>query len=271
MNWQEKMMDYLQGNLSEADEIALKNYLQSDEQAQKEWNELKNIYLKLEEIPLPESSENMKVNFWAMVEKEKNTQQKALFWQEKIRGFWENIWTSQWLGRLTFSILLIGVGFGGGYWFNQKNKQVAVNQSDAKITELVTQVNEMKEMMMLSLLEKQSASERLQAVSMSTEIPKVDDKIIEALLKTLNNDENVNVRLATVESLVELANNPKVRQGLIKSINHQESPLVQIALVDAMLALQEKKSVSELEKLLQKKDLNQAVKDKVESSIKTLL
>lgn len=271
INWQEKMMDYLQGNLNEADELAFKNYLQTDEQAQNELEELKNMYLKLEEIPVPEPSEKLNANFWAMVEKEKTSQQKALAWQEKVRGFWANLWQNQWFNRLAYSILLIGIGFGGGYWLNQKNAQVAVNQGDEKMAELVKQMNEMKEMMMLTLIEKQSASERLQAVSMSTEIPNVDEKVIDALLKTLNNDENENVRLATVESLVELAENPKVREGLIKSINHQESPLVQIALVDAMLALQEKKSVSELKKLLQKKDLNEAVKGKIENSIKVLL
>jgi hypothetical protein len=270
-NWEEKMMDYLQGNLSAVEEAEFKQYLQTNPQAQQEVNDLQKIYRALPQIGAPEPSEQLNVKFWTMLDQEKTKMQQSIAWQEKISSFWVSIWQNQWASRLAYSILLIIVGFGSGYWFNQKGNQATANQQEEKMNQLVSQMNEMKEMMMLTMLEKQSASERLQAVSMSSEMKKVDDRVIEALLKTLNNDENENVRLATVESLIELAENPRVREGLIKSINKQESPLVQIALVDAMLALQEKKSVNELKKLLQKKDLNEAVKGKIESSIKVLL
>jgi HEAT repeats len=270
-NWEEKMMDYLQGNLSAVEEAEFKQYLQTNPQAQQEINELQKIYRVLPQIGAPEPSEQLNVKFWTMLNDEKNKVLTTRSWQEKIGDFWAAIGQSKWTNRLAYTILLLVLGFGGGYWFNQKGNQVVANQQEEKMNQLVSQMNEMKEMMMLTMLEKQSASERLQAVSMSSEMKKVDDRVIEALLKTLNNDENENVRLATVESLIELVENPKVREGLIKSINKQESPLVQIALVDAMLALQEKKSVNELKKLLEKKDLNEAVKGKIESSIKVLL
>jgi hypothetical protein len=270
-HWEEKMMDYLQGNLSAVEEKAFEQYLQTNPQAQQTVDELQKIYRALPQIGVPEPSEQMNESFWAMLDKEKTKLERAIVWQEKIRNIWATLWQNQWANRLVYSVLWLIVGFGGGYWFNQKGNQLMTSQQEAKMSQLVNQMNEMKEMMMLTMLEKQSASERLQAVSMSSGMKKVDDRIVEALLKTLNNDENENVRLATVESLIEWSENPQVREGLIKSINKQESPLVQIALVDAMLALQEKKSVNELKKLLQKKDLNEAVKGKIESSIKVLL
>ena len=91
------------------------------------------------------------------------------------------------------------------------------------------------------------------------------------MLQTLNNDPNVNVRLATIEALYQHAENPTVREGLIAAITKQDSPLVQIALADVMLSLQEKKSVAELQKLLRKKDLNQAVEAKVKQTINVLI
>ena len=132
-------------------------------------------------------------------------------------------------------------------------------------------IHMMKEMMMLTMIEQPSASERIQAVNLTNDLNSVNDKIINALLKTLNNDPNVNVRLITVEALYEFAGNPKVREGLIQSISQQESPLVQIALADVMVSLQEKKSVDQFRLLLEKKDLNDAARMKIEESMQVLI
>ena len=125
-------------------------------------------------------------------------------------------------------------------------------------------------MMMLSLLENPAASERLRAVSYTEEINEVDDKVVDALLTTLNNDANVNVRLVTLEALAKLADNVKVREGLVQSITQQESPLVQSALADIMVKLQEKRSVKPLRQLLRDDNLNHLVKGKIEQSIREL-
>lgn len=120
------------------------------------------------------------------------------------------------------------------------------------------------------MLENPTATERLKAVSYTQELNKVDDKVIDALLTTLNSDPNENVRLVTLEALVQLGNYPKVREGLVQSLMKQESPLVQVALADAMVKLQEKRSVKEFKQLLQKENLNKAVKGKIEKTIQVL-
>jgi hypothetical protein len=125
--------------------------------------------------------------------------------------------------------------------------------------------------MLLSLLNDPSASQRIRAVSYSDEISNVNQKVIGALFTTLNEDPNVNVRLATLEALVKLAGEPKVREGLVRSIDLQESPLMQSAIADAMVTLQEKSSVPYLQKLLSKKDLNQMVKINIEKNIQKLI
>jgi HEAT repeat protein len=128
----------------------------------------------------------------------------------------------------------------------------------------------MKQMMMLSLLENPSASERIKAVGYTEDISNVNQKVIDALLTTLNEDPNLNVRLVTLEALVKLAREPSVREGLVKSITLQDSPLLQSAIADVMVKLQEKRSVKSLEKLLNKKNLNGMVKVKIEQSIRKL-
>ena len=94
---------------------------------------------------------------------------------------------------------------------------------------------------------------------------------MDALFTTLNEDPNVNVRLATLDALVKLAHDPKVREGLVRSIDLQDSPIMQSAIADVMVKLQEKSSVQYLQKLLGKKDLNQMVKINIEKSIQKLI
>jgi hypothetical protein len=95
--------------------------------------------------------------------------------------------------------------------------------------------------------------------------------VAEALLTTLNNDPNVNVRLVTLDALVRFARDPLVREGLIKSIAQQDSPLMQSAIADVMVKLQEKGSVQSLQELLRKKDINEMVRKKIEQSIHRLI
>jgi HEAT repeat protein len=122
----------------------------------------------------------------------------------------------------------------------------------------------------ISLLQDPSASQRMRAVAYTEEITNVDLKVIDALLTTLNEDPNVNVRLATLEALTRLASDPRVREGLVHSIEHQDSPIMQSAIADVMVKLQEKRSVKSLQRLLNKKDINEGVKMSIEKSIQKL-
>ena len=135
---------------------------------------------------------------------------------------------------------------------------------------LTKEVQEMRLMMKHSLIDTPSASERLKAVSYTKEITDVDDKVVQALFTTLNNDPNVNVRLVTLEALAELAHDPKVRQGLVLSLTKQDSPLVQVALADVMVKLQEKRSIKAFKQMLRRDDLNDLVKSKLQQTIKDL-
>jgi hypothetical protein len=126
-------------------------------------------------------------------------------------------------------------------------------------------------MMMLTLLEKESATDRLKAVSLTSDLDHASKKVTNALIETLNNDPNVNVRLASLEALYEYAGNPDVRVKLVKSISHQDSPLVQIGLAELMVALKEKSSVNELRKIMDEQSTPKEVKQKIKESIEVLI
>ena len=88
----------------------------------------------------------------------------------------------------------------------------------------------------LSLLEHQSASERLRAVSL-TQNSRQDTGLTRALMEVVNSDPSVNVRLAALDVLSQMAQRPDVRSGLIHSFTTQESPTMTVAMADVLLAM----------------------------------
>lgn len=165
--------------------------------------------------------------------------------------------------RIALASVILFLGFAGGYWLRRP-----ANGGD--VAALTHEVSELKEMMMLSLLEKESASDRLRAVSLTRDLGK-SNKVTSALFATLNNDPNVNVRLAALEALIPFTSDSAVREGLVRSIAQQDSPLVQINLAELMAAMQEKKSVDELRKLVDSDKTPPEVKEKIKKSIAVLI
>lgn len=169
-----------------------------------------------------------------------------------------------WVPRLAMAATLLLAGFLAGYWLQSPSSKTEV----AKLTQEVT---DLKEMMLLSLLEKESAAERLRAVSLTSDMTEASQKITMALIQTLNQDPNVNVRLAALDALRAYAKDGGVREELVRSISIQDSPLVQVALAELMVMLQEKKSVKELEKLLKSDRTPTEVKSRIKESINVLI
>jgi hypothetical protein len=168
--------------------------------------------------------------------------------------------------RLALASLTLIIGFGIGYFI--KPAGTVQNQD---ISAVKTELSALKEMMMLSLLEKESATERLRAVSLTSEMNEASSKVTSALIQTLNEDENVNVRLAALDALKPYARQSEVREALIRSIANQQSPLVQVALADLMGQLQAKSSVKELQKLLKSDSTPTDVKNRIKQSIDILI
>jgi hypothetical protein len=269
-DYREQFTALLTESLSEADRLELVSHLESCAGCREEQEEVKKIWQLMGEIEQPEPSRAMQANFQAMLaEYKKETLAKKPSFGEWIISRLREFLSLQVQPRLAYSLMLLAIGLIGGYYLHRpETSAMAYNQ---QIDSLASQVSEMKQVMMLSLLQDPSASQRIRAVSYTEEISNVDMKVIGALLTTLNEDPNVNVRLATLEVLTRLAGEPKVREGLVRSINQQDSPIMQTAIADVMVKLQEKSAVDSLQKLLNKKNLNKMVKTKIEKSIQILI
>jgi hypothetical protein len=268
-DYREQFTLLLTGDLNQSQRSEIERHLAGCADCMTEFETAKKVWDLMGEIPQPEPTESMRANFEAILShyKEELIVKKNPIgeWLNKLREFWH----MQAQPRLAFSLLLVAFGLIAGYMLHQPG-QTAISYN-RQIDSLSSQVSELKQVMLLSLLNDPSASQRIRAVSYTDEITNVNIKVIDALFTTLNEDPNVNVRLSTLEALVNLSGEPRVREGLVKSIDLQDSPIMQSAIADVMVKLQEKSSVQSLRKLLNKKGLNQMVKLNIEKSIQKLI
>ena len=125
-------------------------------------------------------------------------------------------------------------------------------------------------MMMLSLLEKESATDRLKAVSLTQDMDQASKQVTSALLQTLNNDENVSVRLAALDALRPYSKDGQIREALVRSIAQQKSPLVQVALAELMAELQEKGAIDAFKNILEDGETPSDIKKKIRENIQEI-
>ncbi len=252
--------------LHPAEERMLEKHLAGCADCRREAALYRQMHQQLAALPVPEPDEpKMQADFQAMLAGYQRAQHSSPSPLEWLRGWFEMAWISPLAGRLAFGLVMLLLGWGAGYWFAPRT------DGPAPAARVVSAGESGRQDMVLTLISHSSATDRLKAVGYTNELQQADERVIKALLFTLNHDENVNVRLVTVEALFRFAADPVVREGLVRSIPQQESPLVQIALADAMVALHEKQSVVPLRELLRRQGTDEYVKEKLESSIRVLL
>lgn len=262
--YREMFLDQKQGVLSETEQVDLQQHLDGCEACREEVAAIQLIWDGLGEMDTPQPSEKMEMRFQAMLDDFKHTANshgRLTTWKERFKQLWQ----LQYRMPLAYVILAVVISVGATLWLQRNNRQ------QQQLQAMQAQLHEIKQTMMLAMLDNPLASERIKAVSYTSDIKHPDKKVIEALLETLNNDPNVNVRLSTLDALSQLGNYPEVRSGLVQSITTQDSPLVQTTIADVMLKLQEKRAVHPLKELLKQKDLDEVVRQKIKTTIGKLI
>jgi HEAT repeats len=258
-----KILAYLDGSIDESEKQSLMAELITQGIDAADLEQFASVLEKLDRVAAPEPSQDLDTKFYAMLHREEYRRQagslKGL--TSSMDGLVQGLfWKRFAMATAAFLVLIV---FGFMVYQGSTYRQ--------EIASLNDDVKNVQTMLVMTLLEKESAVDRLRAVSLTSTLPSNDDAVIHALLTTLDNDPDVNVRLEAIDALVKRASDPRVRRGLVESIMRQSSPLVQASLADAMVAMQEKSSAPELKKLLGEKSTNDAVKTKLKESIEVLM
>jgi len=253
----EKLLpDYLENSLGTDAGRAVAEHVQQCESCREEvalWNELATI-------PQEQPSPMLRRQFEMMLEA---YQQGRGAKSKPETGFHLGGWFRSFVPAAA-AMALLAIGFLAGLY---------VDRTKASSTELASLHQELtttKQLVALSMLQQQSASDRLQGVSWSTRIDTADPQIKDALLHTLAYDNSVDVRLAALDALRRYTDQTPVRSSIEDSFRHQKSPLVQIALVDFMVEQRDRSAVEKLKTFRQTPDLDPVVRQRVEWGITQL-
>lgn len=166
-----------------------------------------------------------------------------------------------WTLAAAAAALLIGVAVG---W--QATRARGPEPNDLQV--LRDEVRDLRQMVSLSLLQQQSASERLKGVAWAAQLESDDDTVVAALLDTLSSDANVNVRLASLDALKRFASRDVVRKGAVTALGRQTSPLVQIALIDFVVEAGLRDANGALRRLAADTTLHEAVRSRAEAGLR---
>ena len=162
------------------------------------------------------------------------------------------------------ALALLVIGFLTGLYVDRNRTNAS------ELASLHRELSSTKQLVALSMLQQQSASDRLQGVSWSRRLDAADPQILEALVHTLRYDTSVDVRLAALDALRSYTDQAPIRANIEDSFRHQQSPLVQIALVDLMVDLRDQSALPKLRTIQQTPDLNPTVRQRVEWGIHQL-
>lgn len=171
-----------------------------------------------------------------------------------------------WLGQLAAAVALLLLGYAAGTLLQKPEPELASNTT----TELTAMREELTELKGL-LQQGATTGQRLQAVSVAAENANPDAELLMALIHTMHFDDNVNVRQAAVEALLNYRQHPQVRQALIHSLSIQTDANVQLMLIQGLTRMQEKEAVPQMQELLKNPDLQQLVRQQLQESISILI
>ncbi|MDC8002978.1 HEAT repeat domain-containing protein [Aureisphaera galaxeae] len=253
-----KIIPFLEGDLDTQQEIAMKEHLASCEQCQRQVAETQQMLEVFNEVEDAVPSDRVRGNFIEFLEEEKSLQRYTIGRKETKEFPWKMAF------QIAASVLILIAGYAWGSF--QKG-----SENDAQIAELRLEATQLKQDMMLAMLDNRSVSKRIQAVNYTEDIAAPDEEVLEALIDRLHFDGNVNVRLAAVEALSRYSENEKVKDAFIKSLTNETNPNIQIAVIQFLVDVQEKRALAPMQKLLEHTETPNFVKDRANEGIITLM
>lgn len=232
---------------------ALERHLNECGDCREEWAEVSRTWNRLSEWPDEAPSPMVRARFYQMLEAyEEGVRAAASRPVKPVRSWWALSPAMQF--AVAACLLTIGVLAGSlRPWSRSGGDEVAKLQSE---------VQNMRQLVALSLLQQQSASDRLRGVNYAYRVQNSDTEVLSALLRTLNSDPSVNVRLSTIDALRPFGASPVARRGIAQALAKQESPLVQASLLELIRELGDEESLELIEQLAANPEVNESVRER---------
>ena len=227
------------------------------------------LWQKLSLLPIEEPSPQSRARFDAMLQAYQAGRSKqrggSSEWRRRASSWNFLDWLRSPLGTAAYGVALLAIGLLAGLRLGSPRGGPSDQLADVR-----SQLASMKQLVVLSMLQQESASARLEGVTWSTRDQQLDPKVLSALLHTLRYDPSVDVRLAALDALSRHSAQPQVRTSVANALQDQQSPLMQVALIDQLVEWRDREAAPHLEKLRQSPNLNPTVRQHADWAISKL-
>ena len=269
------MIDYLDRGADAETGAAMRAHLINCEQCRKEVDQMRELLAMMADQEMRQPGQGLKDNFQVMLQSELNMETADDLLRRPREGRDEKVGVKGRIGWMSAAacILLFGGIWIGSMLGSRKASNVMSNVPSIvpeQLSAMQKEIKEMKEAMLFSLIDNESASQRIKAVSYAEEMANPDQHVIQVLVGTLNHDKNVNVRLAALYSLASFADSRQVRDSLVTSLPKQTEPLIQVMLINLLAEKRDNRAIAPIRDIISNKNTLPAVKDAAQRSLKTM-
>ena len=241
--------EYIDGVLDERTSTIVEEHLESCDSCRKLHAELQSFLRFSDSFPEIEPLSGMKEEFMEMAELNEKASARII----KLPGW----------AKAAASVLIVLGTFAVGYFSGSQNKEM---------DSLRAEISSMRQKVLLAGLRDYSGPQKIQAVYDISTSGESSSTLVDALVRTMNSDKSVNVRLAAINALSGMMDkNEVVKTELINSLSVQENPLLQISLIQVLTESGVKEAKDEIESISNDENTNEQVKEYARDMVKTII
>jgi predicted anti-sigma-YlaC factor YlaD len=264
---QDRFADLLDPRLAGDETAEVRTHLASCPDCQREYSALAQTLAALDALPAAKPGPALRKNFYATLEEEKNSAtslQAAAFRHRRAArvSLWRWILAPTAAGVLALGAFLAGTRYTAPATPGIDPATTKVIASlQRQIATLQGQVDSVGQLVVTSLSQQRSTSERLQGVLATLDKKHPDQKVISDLIGSLALDPSINVRLSALDALYPHADQQVVRASVLATLPREPNPLVQVAMIDFLVAARDREASPELERMARSETIDRAVRE----------
>lgn len=259
------MIDYLDNNLNEELSQEIEKHIGACERCLDEFRECQQVMQIISKNEMIKPDDSLRINFYHILHGEIKKSENRNIAPVKTPFFQ---WFNLSIYRVAAGIALLICGTVLGIFIHS---EIIKSNNSSELAQLHSEVSELKKTAMFTMLEDESSSNRIQAVSYADQLDKPDPNVVEVLVKTLNSDKNVNVRMAAAYALSKFADQQAVCDSLVKSLSLQVDPILQVTLINILAERKVKSALLPIQKIIANRSTLKEVRDVAENSLRVLI